>query len=339
MRKFEIEVNINPSSMDQAISIARTAELMGADQIGVWDSPALYLDPWVALGVLSREVTTTPIGVCVTNPTTRHLVVTANAVASLSHATEAGVYLGVGTGDSGVYNLGGRACTLADLRIFVVAVKELLGSGRTKVAGKAYHTSIRPRGSVPVYLAAHGRRSLELGAELADGLLLGLGHSPDVVEPVLNIIADVRGRFGGGPEDLQLTWNSGGIHIDEDSAAAARKAEWLVASFAHHFSRFSLHGKFVPEKYHAGIRALGEAYDLGTHGSMTAQQAAGYRELASRLGVRDYLLERFVIAGTRSDVAARVETLAKQGVRRFSASVAAADEIVPALELAGDLSV
>jgi 5,10-methylenetetrahydromethanopterin reductase len=338
MRMFEIEVNINPSSMDQAVSIARAAERGHAHQIGVWDSPALYLDPWVALGVLSREVTATPIGVCVTNPATRHLVVTANAIASLSHATEAGVFLGVGTGDSGVYNLGGRACGLADLRTYVIAIRELLDVGRTKVDGRVYYTSVKARGRIPVYLAAHGRRSLELGAELADGLILGLGHSQDVVEPVMNIIADVRGRFGGGPEDLQLTWNPGGIYINEDPAAATRKAEWLVASFAHHFSRFSLRDKFVPERHHAGIRELGQAYDLESHGSMTASQAAGYRELASKLGVRDYLLERFVIAGTRAEVAARVETLAKRGVRRYNASAASVEEIVPALELAETLA-
>ncbi|MFI5557892.1 LLM class flavin-dependent oxidoreductase [Amycolatopsis japonica] len=338
MRKFEVEVTINPSSIEQAANIAKTTERMGIEQIGVWDSPALYLDPWVALGVLSREVKNTPIGVSVTNPVTRHVVVTANAIASLSHASEAGVYLGIGTGDSGVYNLNGRACTLADLRTFVVAVRELLDSGRTKIDGKTYYISIEPRGIIPIYVAAHGRRSLELGAELGDGLILGLGHSPEVVEPVMNVIADTRSRFGGRVEDLQLTWNSGGIHIDETPGVAVERAEWLLASFSHHFSRFGLRGKFVPEKYQAGIRELGQSYDLLRHGSISTQQVDEYRKLASKLGVRDYLLERFVIAGTRSEVTSRIDALASRGVRRYGASVAAVDEIVPALELANDLT-
>jgi 5,10-methylenetetrahydromethanopterin reductase len=337
MRTFEVEVNINTSSIEQAVHIARTTEHMGVDQIGVWDSPALYLDPWVALGVLSREVASTPIGVCVTNPSTRHVVVTANAVASLSHAAAAGVYLGIGTGDSGVYNLNGRASTLAELRAFVVAVRELLDSGRTEIDRKTYFTSIEPRERVPIYLAAHGRRSLELGAELGDGLMLGLGHSPDVVEPVMNIIADIRGRFGGQVEDMQLTWNSGGIHVDETPGAAIEKAEWLLGSFSHHFSRFGLGGKFVPGKYHDGIRELGQAYDLARHGRLPVQQVDGYRELASKLGVREYLIERFVIAGTRSEVASQIDALAQRGVRRFSAAVGDVGEIAPALELANDL--
>lgn len=337
MRKFEVEITINPLSMAQAIRIAGTSERMGVDQIGVWDSPALYLDPWVTLGMLSQNVISTPIGVSVTNPVTRHVVVTANAISSLSHAAPAGVYLGIGTGDSGVYNLHGRACTLADLRTFIVAVRELLDTGRTRIDGKDYYISVEPRGRIPLYIAAHGRRSIELGAELGDGLILGLGHSPDVVEPVLNIIADVRSRFGGNVEDLQLTWNSGGIHIAETSAAAVARAEWLLGSFAHHFSRFGLNDKFVPKKYHAGIRELGHSYDLQRHGSATIDQLDYYRELASKLGVRDYLMERFVIAGTRTEVASRIDELATQGIHRFSASVADADDIVPALELANSL--
>jgi len=334
----EVEVTTNPSSIGQLLDIARTVERLGAVQFGVWDSPALCLDPWVALGVLSGHIADIPIGVSVTNPVTRHVVVTANAIASLSHVARGGVYLGVGTGDSGVYNLGGRAGTLADLRAFVIAVRELLESGRTEIDGKTRFISVEPRGRVPIHLAAHGRRSLELGAELADGLILGLGHSADVVEPVMNIIADVRGRFGGRAEDLVLTWNSGGIVVDENPGAAVAAAEWLVASFAHHFSRFGLQGKFVPDKYHAGIRELGHAYDLRRHGNAFSHQIDDYRELAEKLGVRDYLLERFVIAGTRAEVTTRLEALAGRGVRRFSASVSDAGEIVPGLELVNDLA-
>lgn len=335
MQKFDVEITINPSSMDQVLDIARTSDRMGVDQIGVWDSPALYLDPWVTLGALSREVSAAPLGVSVTNPVTRHIVVTANAVASLSHAAEAGVHLGVGTGDSGVYNLHERASSLAELRAFIVGVRSLLESGRAEIDGKTYVLAVHPRGRVPIYVAAHSRRSVELGAELGDGLILGLGHSPDVVEPVMNVISDVACRFGRNVEDLQLTWNSGGIHIDETPGAAVRKAEWLLGSFAHHFARFGTDGKFVPAQYRAGIVELGSAYDLQRHGNLSEQQVDRYRGLASSLGVRDYLMERFVIAGTRAEVSSRIDGLLERGVRRFSASVAAVDEIVPALALAG----
>ncbi|WP_394617114.1 LLM class flavin-dependent oxidoreductase [Lentzea sp. JNUCC 0626] len=333
MRKFEVEVAINPSSVDQAVRIARKAELLGAEQIGLWDSPALYLDPWVALGVLSREIRSVPIGVCVTNPVTRHVVVTANAIASLSQAAEGGVYLGVGTGDSGVYNLNGCASTIADLKAFVIAVRELLESGRTEIDGKTYRISVRPRGRIPIYLAAHGRRSLELGAELGDGLILGLGHSADVVEPVMNVIADVRARVGGRVEDLLLTWNSGGMYVDDVPGVAVDQAEWLLGSFAHHFSRFGMKGKFVPEKYQRGIFELGRAYDLRNHGSSTAEQVRDYRRLASDLGVRDYLMDRFVIAGTPAEVSSRIDELAGRGVRRFNSSAKDVDEVASVLEL------
>lgn len=53
--------------------------------------------------------------------------------------------------------------------------------------------------------------------------------------------------------------------------------------------------------------------------------------------MRDYLLERFVIAGTRAEVSARLDALASRGVHRFSASVADVSELEPGLELINDL--
>lgn len=332
---LEIDVTINPSSVEQAVRIAETAELLGGSQVGIWDSPALYTDPWVTLGVLSRSISRTPIGVTVTNPVTRLVVVTANAVASLSQVAQGGVYLGVGTGDSGVRNLHRSPSTRAELRSFIVTLKALLETGRARIDGRTYSMSVEPRGSIPIYLAAHGRRSIELGAELADGLLLGLGFSADVVEPVMNLISDVCGRNGRSPNDLRISWNSGGMYVDPTPGAAVDKAEWLMASFAHHFSKSNFEGKFVPHEYRAGIIGLGQAYQLHTHGSATESQVAHYREVAERLGVRDYLLDRYIIAGTSSEVSSRLAGLTELGVQRFSASVSTVDDLRPILGLRG----
>jgi 5,10-methylenetetrahydromethanopterin reductase len=336
---FDVEVNINPNRIVEAVQTATAAADLGAEMIGVWDSPALYTDPWVTLGALAGSVEV-PIGVAVTNPVTRHLVVTANAIASLSEVARNGVFLGVGTGDSGVYNLHGTAARLHDLRTFVTAIRELLENGRTRVDGQDFYVTVRPNMPVPIYVAAHGRRSLELGAELADGLFVGLGYSRDVVEPVLDVVHDVAERSGRDAHTMKIWWNSGGIHIDPIPGRALARSAWLLASLSHHFARFGLEGKFVPDKYRDGIMELGHSYRVRSHGKPSDEEREHYVALATRLGVRDYLADRFLVAGTPQEVRERLRELVSAGAKRFELGtyVGGFEEIRPVLELAQDIS-
>lgn len=60
------------------------AEVLGYDRVGIWDSPALFRDPWVTLASVARDTSRIRLGTWVTNPLTRHPVVTASAAAALA---------------------------------------------------------------------------------------------------------------------------------------------------------------------------------------------------------------------------------------------------------------
>ncbi|WP_406164066.1 LLM class flavin-dependent oxidoreductase [Streptomyces sp. NBC_00882] len=334
-RSIEVEVNIGAGSVAEAVTAAVRAESHGAAQIGVWDSPAGVPDCWTTLGVLSQHVSTVPIGVAVTNPVTRHPVVTARAIASLSEAARGGVFLGMGTGDSGVYNLGRRAATLQNLREYVMCVRALLRDGRARWQDTDLRLKREPGVHVPVYLAAHGLRSLELAAETADGIFIGLGHSEDVVREVLNVVRRGAERANRDPEGIDLVWNAGAISINDDSDRAVTDTGWLVASLSHHFARFNTSSKLIPIEFQEGVRKLGELYDLSQHGHQSTMRRQEYIEAAMDLGVWDYLSDRFLIAGTEAEVRARIETLRSRDVRKFEIglSVGGPDGVASVLDL------
>ncbi|MEU0543395.1 LLM class flavin-dependent oxidoreductase [Nocardia sp. NPDC005978] len=318
--------------MREARRCAELADAAGAVRVSVWDSPAVAPDCWLTLGHIAAAIRGAAIGVSVTNPLTRHPVVTANAAASLASLIPGRAFLGIGTGDSGVINLGARPARLSELREYVLCLRSLLREGTGRWRGATVRLRSKPEAPVPIYLAAHGVNSLRLAAELADGVILGLGHSEDVVDGVREVIATTRDRTGGADTGFDLWWNCGAVRISEDADAAVRETGWLTASFAHHLARGDMASKFVPPDLHDGIRRLAANYDLGLHGRQPDAMRARYVELAQEFGVWEYLLDRFIIAGSRSGVRDQLRLLADRGVTNLETGVS-----VGGVEAAADL--
>ena len=82
------------------------AEAMGYARVGIWDSPALFREPWVTLAAVAQHTHHIALGTWVTNPLSRHPVITASAAATLDDLAPGRVYLGIGTGDTGALHLG-----------------------------------------------------------------------------------------------------------------------------------------------------------------------------------------------------------------------------------------
>ena len=71
--------SISPGAPLGVAQEAAQAEAMGYDRIGIWDSPALFREPWVTLATAARDCRRIALGPWVTNPLSRHPVVTASA--------------------------------------------------------------------------------------------------------------------------------------------------------------------------------------------------------------------------------------------------------------------
>jgi 5,10-methylenetetrahydromethanopterin reductase len=306
---IEFGFSVTPGPPDGVAEEAAAAEALGYDRIGIWDSPALFRDPWVTLGLVADRTSGVRIGPWVTNPLSRHPVVTAAAAASVDDLAPGRTYVGIGSGGTGVWHLGLRTATLGQLEEYVAAVREQLAERLTWAKRR-----------IPILVSAHGPQSLRLAGRIADGVVAGLGVTPEVVRGCLELIGEGAAEAGRSADELEV-WFTCFWFVDEQPGVAERRGAWASTAFALHFARSGVEGKFVPEELQDAVAELGRGYDLVAHGSVPAELQERYAERAEELGVADYLRRRFVFCGTPDEVEQQVRAAVAAGARRFDGAI------------------
>src|SRR5262249_56595791 len=101
---------------------------------------------------------------------------------------------------------------------------------------------------------------LELAGSVADGVIVGLGLTRDVIR--LSLAAIERGARAAGrrPSDIDVWWFAKSNVADTREAAVAPIAMALAAS-ANHAFRFTLDGKGGPPPLHDRLKGFQKAYD------------------------------------------------------------------------------
>lgn len=311
---------VTPGPPDGVAAEIRDAEALGFDRMGVWDSPALFRDPWMTLGAVARETGTIRLGTWVSNPVSRHPVVTASAIATLEDLAPGRTYFGIGSGGTGVWHLGHPAARLDDLRDYVAAVRSLLADGTATYQGSECRLEWARGVSVPIIMSAHGPRSLRLAGEIADGVICGLGVLPEVVSGCLELVSEGAESAGRTLADLEV-WFTCFWFVDSEPGAALAEGAWAATAFALHFARGRVDGKFVPPEYRDGIARLGEQYDLVAHGRVTDDLKRRYVERADAFGIGDYIRSRFMFCGTPDDVESQIRSAMAAGAANFDGAL------------------
>ena len=295
------------------------AEAMGYDRVGIWDSPALFREPWVTLAAVAQHTHHIALGTWVTNPLSRHPVVTANAAATLDDLAPGRVYLGIGTGDTGALHLGLQPARLAQLEDYVMAVRRLLEDGRAHYQGQPVRLEWARR-RIPIVIAAHGARSLRLAGRIGDGVVVGLGVTPEVVQGALEILEQGAAEAGRRLADIDV-WFTSFWFVDVEPGAARQQGAWAAIPFVAHFARAGVEGKLVPPEVHAALVEFGSAYDKVTHGAVPDEQKEAYAALADKLGVRAYFQRRFTFAGTPDEVEEQMRSAIAAGATQFDGAI------------------
>ena len=311
---------VTPGPPDGVAAEIRDAEALDFDRMGVWDSPALFRDPWMTLGAVARETSTIRLGTWVSNPVSRHPVVTASAMATLEDLAPGRTYLGIGSGGTGVWHLGQPAARLADLKEYVAAVRRLLADGTATYRESKCRMEWGRGVSVPIIMSAHGPAALRLAGEIADGVICGLGIRPEVVSGCVGLISEGAESAGRTLDDLEV-WFTCFWFVDAEPGVALAEGAWAATAFAMHFSQGRVEGKFVPEEYREGIARLGEQYDLVTHGRVTDELKRAYVERADEFGIGDYIRSRFMFCGTPDEVESQIRAAMAAGARNFDGAL------------------
>ena len=296
---------------------ARMAELGdrdGWDLVGIADTPGNAMDVWVALALAAERTHRAPLAACVTNLVTRHPAVTAGAAASVDALSAGRLILGLGTGHSGVANVGAAASSPADFRRGLAQVRTHLGE------------SAGGRRRVPVYAAASGPGALRAAGAVADGVFVNYGLGAEHVARARGLIAEGAREAGRAPEEVDVWWIAC-LDVHESREVAFEKLGNILGFVGAYVAGATPERRDVPPALVPPMRELRRTYTT----RRTQMDAA----LTRRLGVFDYLRGRLAVAGTPADCLAQVRAAHAAGAERLMFTVSLASDPVHTVELFG----
>ncbi len=294
-------------SVDVFVDEIKMAEDLGFDPIMLADvvgiSKLRGRDLYTSLSLCAFHTRRAQIGPCVTNPVTRHIGTTANAICSLDELSDGRAMLGLGAGDTPVYLLGKKQAKLVDLRAAVTLCRAFFRRQVVEHEGKELRSNWN-RPHIPVLLAADGPRTLELAGELADGAIVGSGLTADVVQWGLENIRRGMVKAGRRPGEVSL-WVDGICNIADTTAEARETARRRIHIRINHNFRYGYHA--VPPEHLAECERYRREYNEGDVGP-----GSHNAEL-----ITDYMIDRFSIAGTPDECLKRLQALQALNITGF----------------------
>jgi 5,10-methylenetetrahydromethanopterin reductase len=240
----------------------------------------------------------------------------ASAIATVNEISGGRAFLGIGTGDSAVFNINERPRGLKGLREYILTLKELLRGEQTTFRERGIHTrwvASQKDNPVPIYIAAEGPKTLQLAGEIADGVICGMGLTPDVIEATLGHIETGAKRAGRSMDDLDI-WAFAKVNVGQDRADLIREVRMELASTAHHAFQFTLEGKLVPPEFEDALHRIQTQYQPTQHLGLGETSNA---RLMEDPGLMSYLVERFAVLGTADECVQQVAKIRSAGINQI----------------------
>ena len=297
----------------------------GWDLVGIADTPGNAMDPWVALTLAATRTRRVTLAACVTNLVTRHPAITAGAAASLDAVAGGRVILGVGTGHSGVVNLGSGASDPARFRDGLRFTRALLAGEPATLDGVTTRLPAVAR-RVPVYAAASGPSALRTAGAVADGAFVNYGLQAEHV-------AQARAAMAAGADETRRataeidTWWIACLDVSDRRDEAFEKLGNILAFVGAYVVGPAPAERGVPAELCPAIVELRKTYS-----TRRVEMDAG---LVRRLGLFDYLRTRLAVAGTPDDCVEQVRAAVAAGARQLMFTVSLAADPVRTVELFG----
>ena len=305
------------------MELVKMADGYGATAVGTYDSAFLGGDAYVRATLMALAAPRAAIGLRPSNPLTREPQVMASFLASLDSLTGGRAFLDIASGDSAVFNIGYPAASRARIEDYVTCVRDLLARGEATYQGRPQRVrwaaqTVRPR--VPISICAEGPKMLHLGGRVGDGVIAGTGLLPAVVRDTIARIHAGAREAGRDPAEVDVWFTArSSLHEDRDKAIENVKAS--VSSILNHAMRFGLEGKHVPADLRAKVQDYVDGYELYDH---VLHAGKNPRRMAD-LGLTDYAIDRWALAGAPRDWIARIEQLAERGATKLWVGVSGGD--------------
>jgi 5,10-methylenetetrahydromethanopterin reductase len=316
-------ISFAPNHPKEVAEWCRAAEDCGFERVGLVDSQSIYRELYVSCTAGLQATRSIKIGPRVTNALTRHPSVTASALLTMAELAPGRVFAGVGTGDSALINIGLRPIKLRALEEFVNCLRALMRGERVLYQGSEIRLTWSGT-DIPIYVSAHGPKTLEFSGEHADGVIYGDGVGKEIVADALSAVGRGAAKAGRRVEDVDVWWGLCG-NVANSRQEALAQIKMLLAAKANHLARFPEQNKHVPPEFREVLDRIHKEYSYLEH-QKPGENTTNAR-LVNESGLEGYLAGRYAIAGAPEECLARVRALEDMGVRKIWLNVHFDDKI------------
>ena len=230
-RRLEFGISIVPTSADLGLarSLARRADEIGLDLIGIQDHPYQwrFLETWSLIGDLLARTERVRIFPDVANLPLRGPAMIAKLAASLDVLSSGRFELGLGAGAfwEPIGAMGGPVRSgreaLASLEEAIQIIRAFWSGERT-IAFEGEHYSVKglhpgppPVHPIEIWLGVGKPRALELTGRLADGWVPSLGWAtPELVPELSSRVDEGAEKAGRDPAEIRRVYNVNGAIVD-----------------------------------------------------------------------------------------------------------------------------
>jgi alkanesulfonate monooxygenase SsuD/methylene tetrahydromethanopterin reductase-like flavin-dependent oxidoreductase (luciferase family) len=247
-RPLEFGISIVPASADAelASSLARRADELGLDLVGIQDHPYQwrFLDTWALLADLLARTERIRVFPDVANLPLRGPAMIAKHAASLDALSGGRFELGLGAGAfweairamGGPVRSGREALESLEEAIRIIRA---FWSGERTIAFEGRHYSVRglhpgptPAHPIGIWLGVGRPRALALTGRLADGWVPSLSWAtPELVPAMMRRIDEGAAAAGREPAEIRRVYNVGGTIADGEAGGLLQgpPGHWIEA--------------------------------------------------------------------------------------------------------------
>ncbi len=299
---------------ERIVDVVSLAESAGFDRVSIEDNRRHH-DPWVVMTACLVATTRLGIECLVTDPFTRHPLLTARAFATMSDLSGGRVILGWGGGgEQPAYWHEQREHPMQAIREATEICRRLWSGGTVTYEGsviKLYDGKLdfAPVAPIPVLIAARGRGMLRLAGEIADivhlaSLFVDADHHRDNIALVSAGASSAGRRPGDFEIDLSVP-----VSISRDRNGARRAAKRIAAqgilwtAGADRYARQRTDWQ-RPRQFDVPlwlVEEIAARWDMWTQPALPEDVAAL---------IDDDVLDRFAVAGEPAECADRLAALA-----------------------------
>ncbi len=238
--KIEISLRVpGTASIPELMPLIQDVETAGFYGAGILDSQLLCRDVFVTMGAAAAQTSQLTLFPAVTNPFSRHASVLAGAMQTVEELAPGRVKCMIGTGYTSASTIGRKPGTLAQMRHTIQTIKTLLKGHSVDFQGTPGRLGFAGKRDLPVIMAASGPKAIELAGEVADGVLLLVGFTPEIVAAVTECLDRGAKRSGRRAEDLEVIWavRTATAKTTEEARRQARPTavHWGILGWSNHW--------------------------------------------------------------------------------------------------------